>query len=263
MPDHLSSIGFIFSDQDSFGQQLVEFAQSSPQEPGKLATRALWEDKSGARLAIFLLPSGEIKCVKPSFTGTAQMVVRPVGMVDDPSGCEFCAIASVEVLENGGMLYPLFLELEDIHLGPLAPAKPIPLFVTGFAEELTVWTNEAAYDAATYDPDRRRFAVRSLIPSGMFSAGGGERPARAEAILTGIVTKAEQRRNWHSGATFDSCTVETLAANIDVVAPPQARPFEVGNVIQGTFWLIARRAGVRAKKRHGLRSWFGRHPSPD
>jgi hypothetical protein len=237
MPDHLTCIGLDYPDKEAFGQLIVEIAEAATPEPGTLGTRALWEDSSGARLAAFWRRDSEIECAKPSFAGTSQIVVRPVGMKDDPDGCRFCAIASVEVLEDGEMLYPLYVELDDIHLGSLRRGRAIPLLITGFAEELTVWPDEAAFQAAD-----TKFAERSLIPSGMFAPGGGARPARAEAILTGVVTKAERRRNERTHMEFDWCTIETLAANMDVVAAPRMQPFEIGNVIQGTFWLIARRA---------------------
>jgi hypothetical protein len=196
----------------------------------------LWQDQSGARLVVFLMRKDQIECAKPTFAGTSRMLVRPVTTLPDPDGCPFCLISSVEVLENGAMVYPLFLELDDIHHGPLVTGTPIQLSVVGFAEELKVWPDLASYKAAD-----TKFAEHSLIPSGMFRPDGGERPARAEAILTGVVTKAERRRNRHSDALFDWCTVETLAAEIDIVAALQAQPFEVGNILQGTFWLIASR----------------------
>jgi hypothetical protein len=241
--NHFAAVGFLTPSREAFQGQVSELALLAEQEMGPLGIRALWKDDSGARLAMFVNTDGDLECLKPSFSGTSRQVVRPVTTLADPDGCPFCALASVEVLEDGVMAYSLFVELDDIHRGQLATAEaPIELAISAFAEELTIWPDAASYEASKQAAELE-LAARSLIPSGMFAPGGGERPPRAEAIVTGVVIESERRTNRYSSGAFDWCVIETFAAALDVVAEPQKQPLQAGNVVQGTFWLVGRRVG--------------------
>jgi hypothetical protein len=169
------------------------------------------------------------------------------------------------VLEGDEMVYPLAFELDDVHRGPLTARDARDVSVTAFAEQIESWADEEAF-GADQDPRRPGFAARSLVPSGLFNFGDDPRPPRAEAIITGIVRQGERKTNAWSGATFDWCELETLAATFDVVAASQPAPFATGQVIQGTFWLVAhRRTGDsdQGHRRRGLRRWHrGSPPRP-
>jgi hypothetical protein len=89
----------------------------------------------------------------------------------------------------------------------------------------------------------------------LFTVGDDPRPPRAEAIITGIVRQGERKMNAWTGAAFDWCELETFAATLDVVAASQPDPFATGQVIQGTFWLVAHRQtgdSERGYRRRGL-----------
>jgi hypothetical protein len=236
-------VGLEVSDAAAFGQLVEELAKSSTRTQGPSGTRLFWQDNSlGAGLAMFLHEEGTgITCAKPTFASQSLLSVRPASLLNDPAGCPFCAVATVEVLENGEMVYPLAVELDDLHLGPLSSSTGlVNLNITAFGEALEVSPSVDSYNAAD-GTEGVKFAAQSLIPSGLFAPGGGERPARAEAIITGIITAAERRVNSHTGASFDWCQVDTLAATMDVVVSPRPEPLQPGQVIQGTFWLVAHR----------------------
>lgn len=237
---HFSAIGFDVSDPAEFGRLVTELAAIGDREDGALGTRLLWADPSGAELAVFVRDMS-IECTKPTFAGRSRLLVRAAGMTADPRGCAFCEMARVEVFDGDEMAYPLALELDDIHLGALPVSDELtPIAVTAFAEGIEVWPDVAAYNEAN-GSGSGHLAAQSLIPSGLFGPGGNERPPRAEAIITGVVTAAERRTNGHSARPFDWCQVETYAATLDVVTDVESELFAPGQVVQGTFWLVGRR----------------------
>jgi hypothetical protein len=245
--NHFSSIGFDVDDAASFGRVVGELAQIGEREDGSLGTRLLWSDPSGAAVAVFIRDLS-VQCAKPTFAAASPLLVRSARMTPDPRGCAFCPIATVEVLEGEEMAYPLAIELDDIHLGPLREsAEPTRIAVTAFAEGIEVWPDVDAYNEATGTGSAPgHLAAHSLVPSGLFAPEGTERPLRAEAIITGVVTAAERKTNAYSGRAFDWCRLETYAATVDVVAEVQPEAFAAGQVVQGTFWLVGRRLDTTA-----------------
>jgi hypothetical protein len=248
-------VGLDFTDEAAFRQMIDEMAAVSKRESGRLGTRLLWLDSSGAAVAMFLEETGSgLACAKPTFAARSRLMVRGPTQIDDPQGCSFCAITTVEVIENEDPVYPLAVELDDIHLGPLGgPVEVMALSVTGFGESITVWSDKDAYEASDKG-EAPMFAAKSLIPSGLFTPGG-ERPIRAEAIITGIIDNAERRVNRRSVKQFEWCQVDTYGGTLDLVL--ERRPLAPGQVVQGTFWLVAHRTDDCEVPRDG-QSWFRR-----
>ena len=237
MADHFACVGLDVPERDAFAHLVDDLSRAASRSTGPAGIRALWSDPSGAALALFSPPDGKgITCAKPSFVGRSRLVVWPTTMVEDPRGCPFCAVAMVEVREGDQLLYPLAIELDDVQLGPLDTSGPVTVGITAFGESVEVWAGASEYQAGEH-----LYATQSLIPSGTFSPGGTDWPLRAEAILTGVVTRAERLTNGRTGAQFDQCQVETLGATVDVVLAPMEEPLRPGQVIQGTFWLVGRR----------------------
>jgi hypothetical protein len=138
----------------------------------------------------------------------------------------------------------------------VAAGDPATVSVTAFAEQIKSWPTEDAYRAEE-EPGKPQFAARSLIPSGLFTLGNEASP-RAEAIITGVVRRGERKTNHHTGADFDWCELETYAASVDMVASRQAAPFVIGQVVQGTFWLVAHRSATASGTKRHRRRWFRR-----
>lgn len=246
-------------DREAFGRTVSALARAGVRETGPLGTRLLWQDRSGSQVAVFVSEGGAIECAKPTFAAVSRVMVRPTHSFPDPQGCAFCAIAGVEVLEDGEMAYPLAVELDDIHLGmQVASDEPVAPALSAFAEQIEVWPDVSAYDASKASAGVGHLAARSLIPSGLFGPGGTEQPTRAEAVISGVVTACERKTNGYSGRPFDWCRLETYAASVDVVAEARSEPLTLGAVVQGTFWLVGRRvdrppAAQSTRRRRGFR----------
>jgi hypothetical protein len=237
---HFNAIGFDASDREGLNALVSSLAVLGEREDGSLGTRLLWTDPSGAAIAVFVRDMS-VECVKPTFVARSRLLVRPVRATADPRGCAFCAVSTVEVFDGDEMAYPLAIELDDIHLGPLPLGEAlVPIAVTAFTEAIEVWSDVDAYNEHT-GSESGRLAAQSLIPSGIFGPEGTDRPLRAEAIITGVVTAAERKTNNESARPFDWCQVETYAATIDVVSEARAEELAPGQVVQGTFWLVGRR----------------------
>lgn len=240
MADHFACIGLSFADAGAFQSGVASLMAEAVPEEGPLGTRLLWTDPggSGAGLAAFL--SGRsIACAKPTFVAPVSVVaVRTSDSVADAEGCAFCAMAGVEVVEDSELAYPLAVELDDVHLGVVAAGSAGPMSVVAFAEDVSAWPDRAAYEATG-----SMFAAQSLIPSGLFTPSGvPDRPVRAEAIMTGVVSDAAVRVNSFTGLSFQWAVVETFGGSYDVVAPAVAGEgagWSAGTVVQGTFWLVA------------------------
>lgn len=243
--NHYNAVGFDASDREAFRGTVSSLAVLGEREDASLGTRLLWADPSGAAIAVFVRDMS-IVCAKPTFAAGSRLLVRPVGTTPDPGGCAFCELSTVEAFDGDEMAYPLAIELDDIHLGPLpVGGELVPITVTAFAEAIEVWSDVDAYNASTAS-DVGHLAPKSLVPSGMFGAEGTDRPLRAEAIITGVVSEAERKTNRQPARPFDWCRVETFAATIDVVSEARGEEFAPGQVVQGTFWLIGRRLDTPA-----------------
>ena len=173
---HFSAVGFDDSDREAFSALVKSLAVLGEREDGSLGSRLLWADPSGAAIAVFVRDMS-IECVKPTFAASSRLLVRPMGATADPAGCAFCAINKVDVFDGDEMAYPLAIELDDIHLGPLPVGDDlVPIAVTAFAEAIEVWSDVDAYSESS-GSDSGRLAARSLVPSG--------RSVPREAIVRG------------------------------------------------------------------------------
>jgi hypothetical protein len=237
-----------------------EVQQATIRSWGPLGNRIFWQDPaSGAGFAVFL-EDNKVVCAKPMFAARSRQSVRPTSMINDPGGCPFCAVATVDVLENGEMAYPLAVELDDIHMGPLSSKSGlIELSISAFGEAVEVWSSVEDYGAAATEGPK--FAAQSLIPSGLFVVPDGDQRVRAEAIITGIVADADRRVNAHTGTPFEWCQLDTYAATLDVVLENRSEALRTGQVVQGTFWLIAHRPDDNVAPQ-AARRWFRRKRRP-
>ncbi|MFY0524529.1 hypothetical protein ACN28I_15625 [Archangium gephyra] len=157
---------------------------------------------------------------------------------------------------RGASFYPLATQLDDLLLTRerVSGGAMLELGLCAFAHGLEVWADEAAFTTAQAD-EEVKFAAESLIPAGLFSPEGPERPEAAEVFLTGRVLEAGLRENLATGETFQHAIVRTLGGSYDVLASPRelAAPLEPGNIIQGEFWLVGRvMSGLAEAPRPGL-----------
>jgi len=155
--------------------------------------------------------------------------------------------------ENGECVdgdYPFIVDIPDIASFPAtAVGTAQKIAVCAFAESAELFASEAAF-AASQEAQEMKWAAQCFIPSGMFlseNAPEGARPA-ARALFTGIVCKAEKRRNTLTHSPFYYCEIATYGGIWSAVYPAEAfadTP-QAGNVIQGEYWLTGRLADAPA-----------------
>jgi hypothetical protein len=196
----------------------------------------VFRDSSGASMVMWA-DAGKFVDGAPSFAATLRIAVAEPSLYLNESD-RFSSVAYVEVLEGGEMNFPLTTALENVHeLFDRPETNFTALALTGFAEEISVWPSEAAYDAVhTGQP---QMASESFVPSGMFAESPQE--ISAHGFMTGIVEQVETRLNGVSGNAFVVALVRTYGMTLECVfAPQDAENIATGSVVQGTFWLMGR-----------------------
>jgi hypothetical protein len=255
MASHFEAIGFDFPDEAAFAglvERVVSEGESRTRADG--GTSSLWRDESGASVAVHLDGDGRLACAAPSFAATSRVRARLNGVAADPE-CPFCSALVVEVLEDGEMVYPLALQLENVDqvLEMELDGREGDLAVAAFAEDVRIWTDERAYDEAL-DPEVP-LASRSLLPTGFFTPEQKRRGflrrkepepiVQPHALVTGLVEDAAIVRNEVSGEEFIHARVATYAVLLDVVlsASEAPEPLAAGNVVQAGSWMMGRLLG--------------------
>ena len=176
---------------------------------------AVYRDASGAALWIGINQDNEFFSAEPYFSGCLQSVwVSHVAanQYDDgfDDGTGFAHVWQ-NGSEEGDGDYPFIVDILDIASFPqttVGTAQKIA--VCAFAESAELFADEAAF-AASQEAQEMKWAAQCFIPSGMFlseNAPEGARPA-ARALFTGIVRKAEKRRNAVTHSPFYYCEIAT------------------------------------------------------
>jgi hypothetical protein len=201
-----------------------------------------WASRSGAELWVPITGSNEALGVNPHFAG--ESIVR-VGLINrllaDPGSGAFYGWAQPEGDDPKTGCYPFVFEAPDFccHDDIVLPAI-VEVQIAAFAHELSVFSSEE--DFSKWSANELKFASRSFVPSGLFSAKETNTPPKAHAILTGHILKTEYRTNEATGAQFMWAKVDTYGGIFDVVADLElvnAVP-KVGGVLTGSFWLSGR-----------------------
>lgn len=261
MAGNMSCIGITARDPEEFGHVMSRLLERS-ESAGTWGAHEMrvWSDASGASVSFFLSKDG-VKCATPGFRAKSRLRARATRFSRD-SDCRFCDPLLVDIVDaKGERVYPLATQLDDILLTRerVSEGAMLELGLCVFAHSIEVWADAAAYTAA-HAGQEQRFAAESLIPSGLFSPEGTERPPAAEAIITGRVLEAELRENLATGETFQHAIIQTYGGSYDLLASPRdlAAPLEPGNTIQGECWLVGRvTSGLADTPRPGLlRSLF-------
>ena len=248
MPGHFECIGLESQEEVV---QAIERAVKGHFETQRAdgGTRFIWRDLEGARLVVNADSSGAVVCATPSFAGETSVEVEEEEIIRD-SECDFCSRLSVNVLEDGDLVYPLAVQTEEMEPDRELVEGKRRLSITLFVEEAELWTDETAYDAS-FDSSQMRFASQSLIPVGTFPPNFPERrrfwqrsrhKPTAHALVTGVVNETRTRRNSATEREFAWANLESLGARYDIVAPLEAvgGGFSPGNVVQASCWVIAR-----------------------
>lgn len=247
MAGHYECIGVPGGEDEVFPFLETAIERGAVRDRADGGREIVWRDPNGATVAVDTAPDGEIVCARPSFLGSSRLPVLVNGIGEDPE-CRFCSRLFTDVLdEEGEMVYPLAVELEEIDAVMESPpsGERRTLRVTAFADSIATWPSEEAYHEAV--SDEAPLAARSLIPVGFFTPPArrglfrlrAEPVPEAHALLTGIVASYGERRNEATGHSFFSAELDTFGGRYDaVVAAEEAEGLAVGGVAQLECWLI-------------------------
>jgi hypothetical protein len=240
MTNHFTAMGLPVREREDLSRVIGAALRGASVEPaGFRQTLAVWREPAGAGLDVLLrkarlLGEPTVECATPQFDGASRQSVRVTGVVDD-GDCGGCALLTVELLEDGEMLYPLALaparvvSLRKWFAGLAASREPVEASIVFVAEDLTVHADEAAFHATQTEPG---FAAESVIPVGLFSE---EAPPAPAALVHGVVTAT---RTIQAAVPYQHLTVRTLGGEFDVVT--EETDVAVGNVVAVQAWVCGR-----------------------
>ncbi|MDK1474162.1 hypothetical protein QNO07_12170 [Streptomyces sp. 549] len=241
MVSHFGAIGLEVSSREEYEDLLRRlYALGASDDAGGGATRTVWTGSGGARVEMEVNGEGALTHVLPCLVpGGRPVPVRGIALASDGT-------AHMELLDapGGESVCPLPVELTDrVELrGLRSPPVEGALRLSALAEHLTVFPDEAAYEAAQADREMK-FASHYLVPAGLFrpdDAEAGWLPT-AHALFAGEVVAVRRTESDLTGEVFHRLRVRTLAdTEIDVAAADvqldHRRP-AVGNWVDGSFFL--------------------------
>jgi hypothetical protein len=250
LPSHFSDIGFEIASSG----EILKYSRTLPAGTPIYSTAAgdyvRWAAGGGAELWFERSPEGALVGMNPHFDTQVQTRARLTSRQPDPTypldGAFHLWLDPQPVGEEGDVengASPLLVDVPDYRTNDalVLPAE-VDLAIAAFAHTLEVFASEAEMRATG-----SKMATESLIPSGLFFAGGGDKvPARAEAILYGTVEATELRHNDATGRDFVWARVKTWGCRLEIVADPALAPTlpTVGGIVGGTFWMSARIVGA-------------------
>ena len=253
---HYDTIGFTGITSKETLSALINQVLPHAQQAGDYA---VYRDASGAELWIGINQENELYAVEPYFSGCLQSVwVSHVAanQYDDgfDDGTGFAHVwQNGSASENGECVdgdYPFIVDIPDIASFPqttVGTAQKIA--VCAFAESAELFADEAAFDASQAAQEIK-LSTQCFIPSRTFmdEIAPDDTRFEAHALFTGIVRKAEKRRNAVTHSPFYYCEIATYGGVWSAVYPAEAfadTP-QIGNVIQGEYWLTGRLADAPA-----------------
>lgn len=204
------------------------------------------DDPSGARATV-TLEGARVTCFTPSFRPGTILDVEPESLAEDD--CPYEGALICQVLDGADEFYPLAIQIDDLALarGRLLEGPRQRIEVAGLAETIDLFVDEAAFRSSGSP-----MAVRSLIPSGLFVPPGSPnadafRPS-PRALVTGIVTSAEEREHMLTGGPFVRLSVSSYGIDLEVAVAPSdladasgaMRLPEPGAIVSTRVWLSGR-----------------------
>ncbi len=264
MASNLSTIGFVFADEEAFRTSMVAFAAKADAHLDfDGGTYGVWRSRSGAELWFHFGPSKEgnteIFGLTPFFEGSSEVELRITGPIhrDNDTAFEGAYYAWVNPDDEGSGSYPLVFDAVDFaaHAATTAWPAVVNAKLAGFAREVKAYAGEDDYRAATGDAAAPQLAAQAFIPIGLFAAaevgtdaaGNAATPSSA-ALLTGRVAEFSRLKNEATGQDFVWVFVESLEATFDILADPEIISGEltIGGIVEASVWLFGRLTGIAA-----------------
>ncbi len=255
MVSNLSSIGFVFDDNDAFSAAMIRLANDAVERLSCAAGEyAIWRSRTGAEIWFHLAPAeaeGERQIVglTPFFEGQSSVPLKITHAYqrpeDNPLEGAFHAWArpdSVDYDSDSEGSYPLVFDAVDF---AAHATRDLPemwtVRVAAFARELKAYPDAESYLA---DEERKpRLSDHAFIPMGLFALAASEssedrlEAPSSTAILTGKVVEHVRHENEETGQPFHWLLIESLDATYDCVADPQAVTGDI--VVGGTVEVAA------------------------
>lgn len=254
MASNLSTIGFVFADEESFRASMVTCAsEAALRVPCAGGNYGVWRSRTGAEVWFHLGSaddgSTEIFGLTPFFDGQSDVRLKITGPVvrdgDNPFEGSFSGWVSPDDAEEGS--YPVVFDAVDFaaHGADVWPdVRRVRL--SGFARELQAFESDDAYYAVrgAPDADNPKLAAHAFIPLGLFAAAQADAPAvpSSEALLTGKVIEHRTFTNEATGKDFHWLLVESLEATFDILADPAvvSGTLSEGATIEAAVWMFGR-----------------------
>lgn len=270
MTSNLSTIGFAFTDDESFAATMVKLANAAQQ---RLVTErgeyAIWRSRTGAEIWFHLGDDGEssgerdIIGLTPFYEGESAVRIAATETLKRPddNALEGLVHAWVDPDSTGVGSYPLVYDAVDFAaLADRELPSELTCRIAAFCRELTLFDSVEALTASEPAGDGPGLAPQSLVPIGLFEASdddpedlpvdgpddeeeGESEPVPTPTILVRGTVKSHRRHvNEITGHAFHWMLVETLDAVIDVIAEDEivtGEPHE-GSAIEAYAWLFGR-----------------------
>lgn len=263
MASNLSTIGFVFADEDQFRSSMVSFAgRTAAQLDCPHGAYGIWRSRTGAELWFHFGPSQEgnteIYGLTPFFEGQSECDLRITGPIRRDNDTPFEGAFYGWVIPDGntgqddGGSYPLVFDAVDFAAreGHVWPAV-VRVKLAGFARELKAYAGEDAYRAAGTGSGAPQLAEKSFIPIGLFAAAEaeaesapGSTPATpsSAAVMTGRVLDVSRMTNEATGQDFFWILIDSLDTTFDILADPEIVSGEIvpGGIVEASVWLFGR-----------------------
>jgi hypothetical protein len=247
VPSQFSALGFSVSSGEDLAALATHVAERAETIDAGAGQYLKWAPPSGEQLWLQLKRNGDAMGMTPHFEGKSSVRVaieaRVVRDAQTPLDGTFLAWANPPDDARVGGDYPFAFDCPDAatHETLALPAM-LTAQVAAFAQQITVYRSQEAYDAAQAGQGLA-FGSRSFIPSGLVSPSGEPVvPPESHALIAGQVIEAAERRNAVTGQPFWWALVDTIGGTYDVVIDPAllSAPVDPGNIATGWFWLSGR-----------------------
>lgn len=256
MASNLSTIGFVFPDEETFRTRMMTCAaETGARLPCTSGEYGVWQSRTGAQVWFHMARNEagetEIYGLTPFFEGKSEIPLHLTSAIhreaDNPF--EGALHGWVNPDGNGSGAYPVVFDCIDIaRLDASALPSVRPVRLVAFARQLTAFSDEAAFNDAHAGGDAPHLAGKAFIPIGMFDAdqqgkvSGAAPVPHSTALLTGKVVEYNRLTNEVTNQDYDWMLVETLDATLDVIADPaivRGSPRE-GSIVEVSALLFGR-----------------------
>lgn len=245
MSSHFTAIGFPVREMREYwalAQRAAQAGERVPAPEGRVLVR--WAPGGGPEIWAQTTPSGEAVAATPFFaTDETYTIALTSSGASDDEGYEGWIdgwLNPTEEDEPYSGVFPLRVDLVNYAQvrARLRPETVVALRLVVILHEATLYPDAAAYEAVkkvSYRPP-----VQSFTSSIHFGVDEPPDDAAAAALVTGVVSEANQMANAATGAPFWWIRMATAGVTLSLVGDREVLPAEprAGMVLSGSGWVI-------------------------